>query len=924
LIPDFMATSGTLTFAVGETSKTITVSVIGDVYAEADETFTVKLSGATNATIPADTAGVLADTGTGTIQNGSDSIVALVVNDASPVVGGDSGSAKTATFHIELSKAPTTALTFIATTRNGTAVKGSDYVELVSATDGVTPGKTFTIPAGSTSFDVPVSIVGDGVFESTESFFLEISNPSTGLAVVQGEARGTILNDDVLVVDSKTVRYIDEDGDLATMKISKGTLLINGVLNAAVATAANPNPQAMLVFSEANAVGGRILKLVDFTLNPVAFSEVSLSITAEPQTGFAASGLTSNGRVDVGFIRGAIVDPVTLQFVRGIDFGNITVEGDVGKITAGDVQVTPSIRGRISVYSLGVRGAATLLSSEINEDTGKPDLLSSFLSVVNGLNVTTDMTSGMRVIGGEFGDINSLTIGGALRGSTNAADVNSGVIFFTGTLAKAKLGSIIGGSSEGSGAITGSTDLGATIGSVRVLGDIVGGSGTVSGRVLAARISSVQVDGDIIGGIGSTDVNGNPKGTDSGEIRATAFLSSVKVLGDVKGGSAARSGLISSNGTLGTVRIDGSLIGGSADDSGAVFANRSVTSMAIHGNIQGGSGERSGSVQAGGSILNLTLGLAGSSAGNLLGGIGENSGTITAGVNLSSGDFVTTSGTIANALIYGSIHGGGGDGTGGVQAGREITKLDVRGNLIGGDELENIATGVERTGYVAAGRIAQMILGGNLQAGVDVDPATGGGLGDSGSIRAQKDIASLVIRGSVLGNANVPAIISAGSNGGTATLPTPAIGTLTITGNTSYLDVLAGYSGSGTPTAQLGTPSNPDVQIGTVTIKGNVLATNIVAGAEAIDGRFGNLDDVVIAPAAPVVDKPSVIASIAKVIIGGTVQTNDDYYGIVAQRVVSVIVAGTAVELNPGAENDFGVEITDEGNSKMQVDEVDL
>ncbi len=59
---DYTARSGTLTFAAGETSKTITVPIIGDSAVEANETFSVKLSGASGATIGHDSA-------TGTIVN---------------------------------------------------------------------------------------------------------------------------------------------------------------------------------------------------------------------------------------------------------------------------------------------------------------------------------------------------------------------------------------------------------------------------------------------------------------------------------------------------------------------------------------------------------------------------------------------------------------------------------------------------------------------------------------------------------------------------------------------------------------------------------------------------------------------------------------------------------------------------------------
>jgi hypothetical protein len=59
---DYQSQSGTLTFAPGETSKTISIVIYGDTKKEADETFSVNLSGATNATL-------LDGTGIGAILN---------------------------------------------------------------------------------------------------------------------------------------------------------------------------------------------------------------------------------------------------------------------------------------------------------------------------------------------------------------------------------------------------------------------------------------------------------------------------------------------------------------------------------------------------------------------------------------------------------------------------------------------------------------------------------------------------------------------------------------------------------------------------------------------------------------------------------------------------------------------------------------
>jgi len=59
---DYTSATGTLTFAPGQTSKTVTVTVVGDTLYEPDETFTVTLSNPVNATIGTGSA-------TGTIQN---------------------------------------------------------------------------------------------------------------------------------------------------------------------------------------------------------------------------------------------------------------------------------------------------------------------------------------------------------------------------------------------------------------------------------------------------------------------------------------------------------------------------------------------------------------------------------------------------------------------------------------------------------------------------------------------------------------------------------------------------------------------------------------------------------------------------------------------------------------------------------------
>ncbi|RAK58446.1 hypothetical protein DJ021_00845 [Phenylobacterium hankyongense] len=86
--------SGSVTFAAGETSKVITVNVVGDTTTESDETFTVSLSGASGATLGSATA-------SGTITNddttsggggGTSSGVVLTANDSGQTLSGGAGN----------------------------------------------------------------------------------------------------------------------------------------------------------------------------------------------------------------------------------------------------------------------------------------------------------------------------------------------------------------------------------------------------------------------------------------------------------------------------------------------------------------------------------------------------------------------------------------------------------------------------------------------------------------------------------------------------------------------------------------------------------------------------------------------------------------------------------------------------------------
>ncbi len=172
---DYTSASGTLSFAAGETSKTIDVLVQGDTQAEPDETFTLSLSNPSGA-------GLGVAQGTGTILN--DDLPGLAIGNAT-ITEGNSGSATT-TFTVTLSQASTQTVTVQYATANGTATAGSDY----TATSG-----TLTFTAGQTSKTVTVSVTGDLLDESDETFVMNLSG-ATNAVLAPSQGTCTIVDDD--------------------------------------------------------------------------------------------------------------------------------------------------------------------------------------------------------------------------------------------------------------------------------------------------------------------------------------------------------------------------------------------------------------------------------------------------------------------------------------------------------------------------------------------------------------------------------------------------------------------------------------------------------------------------------------------------------------------------------------------------------
>jgi hypothetical protein len=171
---DYQSQSGALTFAPGETTKTITVPVTGDRLGESNETFFVNLS--TTDAIPIDGQGI------GTIV---DDEPRITINDVARQEG-PRGGQTLFVFTVSLSSAYDAPVTVNFTTANGTAEARQDY----QAQSG-----TLTFAPGETTKTITIVVKGDNKKEANETFFLNLGG-AVNAFVLDGQGVGTILDDD--------------------------------------------------------------------------------------------------------------------------------------------------------------------------------------------------------------------------------------------------------------------------------------------------------------------------------------------------------------------------------------------------------------------------------------------------------------------------------------------------------------------------------------------------------------------------------------------------------------------------------------------------------------------------------------------------------------------------------------------------------
>jgi hypothetical protein len=375
---DFTAASGTLNFANGEVSKSVTIAINDDSLVEGPETFTFSLSNPTGgATLGAIT------TSTVTI-NDNDSAAVGTLQFSSGVYSVNENGA-TATISVTRTGGTAGAVSVsYATTSGGTATPGSDYTGTsgtLNWPDGDLSSKSFT-----------VSIIDDSAFEGDETINLGLSGATGGASIgLPNVAVLTIVENDTApaqIIDAITPDTtcqgggdlnvtVDGHGFVAGSIVQvngtqRNTSFVNSgrlIVTVNAADRANPGNVTIRVVNPDNTTSNnKTLSVISDSAAPVVTPPAALTVfqsTCTPTEG--ASGNTSSS-LAAFLVAGTGVDVCSASTTRlapqvaGADASNATV------FPAGDTVVTFRFRDNAGNIGTATSTLTVRLYGDLNLD----------------------------------------------------------------------------------------------------------------------------------------------------------------------------------------------------------------------------------------------------------------------------------------------------------------------------------------------------------------------------------------------------------------------------------------------------------------------------------------------------------------------------------------------------------------------------
>ncbi len=331
---DFTAISTTVSFAAGETNKTVNIAIVNDALAESDETFSVTLSAPVGAAA------------------GANSPVTVTIVEDDIIV-----SLASATYSL-LENATNAVLSLVRTgTTNGTASVDFATTALTATSDAdyTNTTGTVTFAAGETAATITVPVINDTEIESSETFRVTLSNPTNAVVGTVSSSTVTILEDDVEFLFGSPLLSVIENVTSATVAVTRrgGTSVTNTV---AYATTTNSTATAGSDYTAASGTltfkPGATSANIVLTLSNDSAVEDDETVELELANPDAGASLASSNTTAVITIRDN-------DSVFGWEVVTNEVAENAGKLTLNVVR-SGGVAGAATVgYASGTNGTAT-------------------------------------------------------------------------------------------------------------------------------------------------------------------------------------------------------------------------------------------------------------------------------------------------------------------------------------------------------------------------------------------------------------------------------------------------------------------------------------------------------------------------------------------------------------------------------------
>ncbi|MBF0260778.1 MAG: DUF4347 domain-containing protein, partial [Magnetococcales bacterium] len=390
---DYTATTGTLTLAPGDTSKTFNVAVLGDVTTESDETIDATIS-ITSPTVP-DDATLGTATGTGTITDDDNPAPTLTATGATPTF--TEGGAAVDLFSVVAASTNESGMNFTGMTVTVTNVADStEYLTIGGVDVALTNGNSVTVSGGTAA----VGVAAGTATVTLTGLSLSDANMTTlvdGLSYKNSSDTPTTASSRVVTITGIT------DNSSANSSAAPN--------RAATVTVAGVNPTITLSVNNATIAEAAGSSTITATQSVAAQHDTVITLTATG-TGTGTTDYTLS-LTTITILAGQTTGTATVTAVQDtLDEVNETVILDITNVTGGGGAVESGTQQRtVTITDDDPEPMVSFDSPSVTEGSSGTTTTLTFTATLNaasGKSITVDYATrdGFAIAGTDYTAVN--------------------------------------------------------------------------------------------------------------------------------------------------------------------------------------------------------------------------------------------------------------------------------------------------------------------------------------------------------------------------------------------------------------------------------------------------------------------------------------------------------------------------------------